>query len=163
MKQLSEIFSIDDISDELISDIEDYSKNLNEEDYNFPVPGWNRGMKLEPRDAETKEKISKKLTGVPLSDERKLKISKTTKLNYELFDFGFKLGHASAAGSIGGKSKSKSKVSSAKINMRNAQKQTIGSVWMFNPSTMERKRVKKDMVTEYENKGFVQGMKNENI
>lgn len=74
----------------------------------------------------------------------KQKISEaTSKLNQQGI-VGFKLGHANAAGSIGGKSKSKKKYESVTNNAKKAIEKIKGGKWICNKETGERKRLSLD-------------------
>lgn len=93
-----------------------------------------------------------------LTDKRKEKISQTTKYNHDLFANGFRLGHASKAGSIGGISKSESNHRACRQNQAKSAELIRGSVWMHHPEFINRKRVKRNLVDEYKQQGYIVGM-----
>lgn len=67
--------------------------------------------------------------------------------------FGFALGHASAAGKVGGKSSSDIKKVSSLRNLEKASAK--GTKWMFDPVTERYRRVKPDNVQECLDNGWI--------
>lgn len=76
------------------------------------------------------------------SQESLLKWSNSSKKNNELGIVGFNLGHASKAGSIGGKSKSEKKIASSKENHKKNEERIRGTKWMYNPTNDSYHRIK---------------------
>jgi len=70
---------------------------------------------------------------------------------------GFSLGHASKAGSIGGKSTSPIKQKSSLVNLEKTREVHKNSIWVHHPGTKKRKRVKEDVLNYFLSQGFIKG------
>ena len=98
-------------------------------------------------------------SGRILSEESKNKLRKAAQEQHSNQASGFTLDHASAAGSIGGKSKSVAKILAAKESLEKTREIHRGSIWVYNPLTSKRKRIKDSMLKEFESNGFIKGFK----
>ena len=67
--------------------------------------------------------------------------------------FGFSMGHGSAAGQIGGKSKSSAKIKASLANLEKASAK--GTKWMFNTTTETYHRIKPELVDEKIAQGWI--------
>jgi hypothetical protein len=98
-------------------------------------------------------------SGRVLSETSKNKLRKAAHEQHRNKESGFKLGHASAAGSVGGKSKSIAKVMASKQSLEKTREIHKGGIWVYNPMTNMRKRIKDSMFKDFECKGFIKGFR----
>lgn len=98
-------------------------------------------------------------SGRILSEESKNKIRQAAKEQHKKHASGFTLGYASAAGSVGGKSTSAAKKAASIKSLEKTREIHRGSIWVYNPLTNTRKRIKDFMFKEFESKGFLLGFK----
>lgn len=111
-----------------------------------------------PKSDKHKKQLSLSLTGHAVTEETKKKLSFITmKLNSDGV-CGFSLGHASKAGSIGGKSKSKVKVLSSNKNLEKTRELHKNSVWVKNEECKTHKRISKHFLDLYLEYGWIKGM-----
>lgn len=98
-------------------------------------------------------------SGRILSEHSKNKLRKAAQDQHRNQKSGFNLGYASAAGSVGGKSKSVAKVRASKQSLEKTREVHRGSIWVYNPLTNIRKRIRDSMLKEFECNGFIKGFK----
>ena len=98
-------------------------------------------------------------SGRLLSEESLKKISNSVTIANQLGLCGFKRGHANKAGSIGGKSKSDKKISTSISNLEKTREIHKNSIWIYNPLTSSRKRIKENNLNDYLLQGWQKGFR----
>ncbi len=96
-------------------------------------------------------------SGRVLSQDSKEKIRQATQQQHASGKSGFVLGHASKAGSIGGRAKSVAKKTASLKSLEKTRELHKDSIWIYNPMTSKRKRIKEEKLTEFLSQGYVKG------
>jgi hypothetical protein len=98
-------------------------------------------------------------SGRLLSQDSKDKIRQATQRQHASGKSGFVLGHASTAGSIGGRSKSFAKKTASLKSLEKTRDIHRNSIWIYNPITAKRKRIKEEKLAEFLSQGYVKGFR----
>lgn len=94
---------------------------------------------------------------LPESSIKKMRAA-ATKLNKEKI-CGFGIGHARAAGLVGGKSTSIRKISSSQSNIEKTREIHKNSIWVYDPINKKRKRIKEEALVSFINQGWIKGFR----
>jgi hypothetical protein len=98
-------------------------------------------------------------SGRVLLESSKEKIRQATIQQHATSRCGFSLGHASVAGTIGGKAKTTAKKIASIKSLDKTREIHKNSIWVYNPSTNVRKRIKDAMLQNYLSQGFIKGFR----
>jgi len=92
-------------------------------------------------------------SGRVLTEDSIYKMSEKAKIANATGKTGFSMGHGSAAGSVGGKSKSVSKLNAALSNLEKAS--ALGTKWMYDSTNDKYHRVKPNLIDEKIKMGWI--------
>lgn len=98
-------------------------------------------------------------SGRVLSESTKQKIRQAIKRQHSSNKYGFALGIASSAGAIGGRSKSHAKKVASLQSLEKTREIHKNSIWVYDPESNRRKRVKEEMLADFLSQGYVKGFR----
>ena len=98
-------------------------------------------------------------SGRVLSESAKEKIRQATNKQHLLNESGFALGHASAAGAVGGRSKSHAKKIASLQSLEKTREVHKNSIWVYDPTSNKRKRVKEAVLADFLSQGYIKGFR----
>lgn len=98
-------------------------------------------------------------SGRVLAESSKEKIRQSTIQQHSAKPCGFSLGHASMAGSVGGKVKSNAKKIASIKSLDKTREIHKNSIWVYHPESNIRKRIKEAMLHDFLSQGYIKGFR----